>query len=88
MTEVVDRLVVAVNAHDLDVVADLLHEDYRSEHPAHPGRAFDGRAQMLASWAAMFAGIPDFCLPTADAIKSAHARGVTSEYGVEVDRRP
>ena len=60
MTVVVDRLVVAVNAHDLDAVADLIHEDYRSEQPAHPGRAFAGRAQMLANWAAMFAGIPDF----------------------------
>ena len=43
MTVVVDRLVVAVNAHDLDAVADLIHEDYRSEQPAHPGRAFAGR---------------------------------------------
>ena len=60
MTVVVDWLVVAVNAHDLDAVADLVHEDYRSEQPAHPGRAFAGRAQMLANWAAMFAGIPDF----------------------------
>ena len=60
MTVVVDWLVVAVNAHDLDAVADLIHEDYRSEQPAHPGRAFAGRAQMLANWAAMFAGIPDF----------------------------
>ena len=44
MTVVVDRLAVAVNAHDLDAVADLVHEDYRSEQPAHPGRAFAGRA--------------------------------------------
>jgi len=60
MTEVIDRLVVAVNAHDLDAVAGLIHKDYRSEQPTHPGRAFAGRAQMLANWAAMFAGIPDF----------------------------
>ena len=60
MTVVVDRLVVAVNAHDLDAVADLIREDYRSEQPAHPGRAFAGRAQMLANWEAMFAGIPGF----------------------------
>jgi len=59
MTEVIDRLVVAVNAHDLDAVASLIHEGYRSEQPAHPGRAFAGRAQMLANWEAMFAGIPN-----------------------------
>jgi limonene-1,2-epoxide hydrolase len=60
MTDVIDRLVVAMNAHDLDVVAGLIDEDYRSEQPAHPGRAFTGRAQMLANWEAMLAGIPDF----------------------------
>lgn len=37
-----------------------MHEDYRSEQPAHPNRAFVGRSQMRANWEAMFAGIPDF----------------------------
>ena len=60
MTDVIDRLAVAMNAHDLGAVAGFIHEDYRSEQPAHPGRAFAGRAQMLANWEAMFAGIPDF----------------------------
>jgi limonene-1,2-epoxide hydrolase len=60
MTDVTGRLVAAVNAHDLDAAARLFHEDYRSEQPAHPGRAFVGRAQMRANWEAMFAGIPDF----------------------------
>lgn len=60
MTQVIDRLVVAMNAHDLDAAAGLFREDYRSEQPAHPGRAFTGRAQMRANWEAMFAGIPDF----------------------------
>jgi len=60
MTDVINRLAVAMNAHDLDVVAGLIDEDYRSEQPAHPARAFTGRAQMLANWEAMLAGIPDF----------------------------
>jgi limonene-1,2-epoxide hydrolase len=60
MTEVIDRLVVAMNAHDLNAAAGFFHEDYRSEQPAHPGRAFTGRAQMRANWEAMFAGVPDF----------------------------
>jgi len=60
MTGVIDRLAAAVSARDLDAVAGLIHEDYRSEQPVHPGRAFAGRAQMLANWEAMFAGIPDF----------------------------
>ena len=60
MPEVIDRLVAAMNAHDLDAAARFFHEDYRSEQPAHPGRAFVGRAQMRANWEAMFAGVPDF----------------------------
>jgi limonene-1,2-epoxide hydrolase len=60
MAGVVDRLVLAMNAHDLDAASGFFHEDYRSEQPAHPDRAFVGRAQMRANWEAMFAGIPDF----------------------------
>ena len=60
MIEVIERLVAAMNAHDLDAAAGFFHEDYRSEQPAHPGRAFVGRAQMRANWEAMFAGVPDF----------------------------
>lgn len=60
MSDVIDRLVVAMNAHDLDAAAGFFHEDYRSEQPAHPGRAFVGRAQMRTNWGAMFAGVPDF----------------------------
>ncbi|MBT2531500.1 nuclear transport factor 2 family protein [Arthrobacter sp. ISL-48] len=67
MSEVIDRLAAALNARDLEAAAVLFHEDYRSQQPAHPGRAFTGRAQMHANWAAMFAGIPDF---TSEVIRS------------------
>ena len=60
MRDVINRLIAAMNAQDLEAAAALFHEDYRSEQPAHPGRAFTGRSQMHANWAAMFAGIPDF----------------------------
>ena len=60
MTEVIDRLAAAVNARDSGAVAGLIRQDYRSGQPAHPGRAFAGRAQMRANWEAMFAGVPDF----------------------------
>ena len=60
MAEVMNRLVSAVNGHDLEASAGLFDADYRSSQPAHPGRSFTGREQMRANWAAMFAGIPDF----------------------------
>lgn len=60
MTQVIDHLLRALNAHDLDSAAALIDAEYRSSQPAHPGRTFTGREQMRANWAAMFAGIPDF----------------------------
>lgn len=74
MADVIERLVVAMNAHDLDAAAGLIHEDYRSEQPAHPSRAFVGRAQMRANWKAMFTGIPDF---HAEIVRSVHDGGTT-----------
>jgi ketosteroid isomerase-like protein len=60
VTDLIEQLAEAMNQHDLDGAVGLVHEDYRSQQPAHPGRAFVGRAQMRANWEAMFAGIPDF----------------------------
>ncbi|WP_173923113.1 nuclear transport factor 2 family protein [Agromyces sp. Marseille-P2726] len=57
---VIDRLVAAMNDHDLDRMVALFHPAYDSRQPAHPGRAFVGREQVRANWAAMFGGIPDF----------------------------
>ncbi|MFE4226993.1 nuclear transport factor 2 family protein [Arthrobacter sp. NPDC056886] len=60
MSQVIQRLLAAFNDHDLEAAAALFHESYNSVQPAHPARAFVGRAQMHANWAAIFAGIPDF----------------------------
>jgi ketosteroid isomerase-like protein len=60
MSDVVQRLAALMNEHDLERASALFHQDYRSEQPAHPGRAFVGRAQMHANWSAMFEGVPDF----------------------------
>ena len=57
---VAQRLCAAMNAHDIDAFAACFAEDYDSEQPAHPARAFRGRAQARANWAAIFAGVPDF----------------------------
>jgi ketosteroid isomerase-like protein len=57
---VIERLVAAMNEHDLDRMIALFHPDYESRQPAHPGRDFTGRDQVRANWAAMFGGVPDF----------------------------
>ena len=57
---VVDRLNAALNAHDLEAFLACFHEDYGSEQPAHPDRAFQGREQVRTNWSAVFEGVPDF----------------------------
>ena len=60
MTSMMERLTEAQNAHDADRFASRFAEDYVSGQPAHPGRAFRGRAQVLANWTSVFEGVPDF----------------------------
>jgi ketosteroid isomerase-like protein len=55
-----ERLTDAQNAHDAARFAAYFADDYRSDQPAHPGRAFSGRAQVLENWTSVFAGVPDF----------------------------
>src|SRR3954454_19961201 len=55
-----DRLTAAQNAHDLEAMLACIHEDYRSEQPLFPSRAFDGIDQVRANWSALLDAIPDF----------------------------
>jgi ketosteroid isomerase-like protein len=63
-----ERLGQAQNAHDAEQLAALVAEDYASVQPAHPGRAFGGRDQVLDNWTSVFAGVPDF---TAELVASS-----------------
>ena len=56
----VERLVAAQNAHDVDAFVACFAPDYRSEQPLHPDRAFTGTDQVRKNWTAIFAGVPDF----------------------------
>ncbi len=55
-----ERLLQAMNQHDLGALLACLDPEYRSEQPAHPNRGFDGREQVEKNWAALFGGMPDF----------------------------
>jgi hypothetical protein len=63
-----ERLRDAINSHDAERMASLFLDGYDSVQPLHPGRAFVGRAQVLANWSAVFAGVPDF---TAELVASS-----------------
>lgn len=55
-----ERVCAAMNAHDIEAFLDGFAEDYASEQPAHPDRAFTGSEQVRVNWSAIFAGVPDF----------------------------
>ncbi len=76
MKTMMERLCDAANSHDPHAVAALFAEDYQSDQPAHPGRAFRGRAQVLANWTSVFEGVPDF----ASEVLTASVEGET-EWG-------
>lgn len=57
---VMTRLRDAMNAHDIEAFVGCFHEDYESDQPAHPGRAFVGREQVRTNWSRIFGGVPDF----------------------------
>ncbi len=58
--EVVERLDAALNARDIEALLECFADDYASEQPAHPDRAFSGREQVRENWSAIFEGVPDF----------------------------
>jgi len=76
MAEMMERLLAAMNAHDIDAFVACFAPDYRSEQPAHPGRAFSGDEQVRENWTGVFAGVPDFY---AELLASA-----TTADGVEI----
>jgi ketosteroid isomerase-like protein len=56
---VLERLLAALNAHDLERMVGCFADDYRSEQPAHPARAFVGVEQVRKNWRALLEQIPD-----------------------------
>ena len=56
---VVERLVAAINAHDLEAMVACFADNYRNEWPAHPQRGFRGNQQVRSNWSQIFAGVPD-----------------------------
>lgn len=57
--QVLDRLLVAINAHDLEAMVSCFAEDYTNETPVHPPRGFRGQGQVRTNWSQIFAAVPN-----------------------------
>jgi ketosteroid isomerase-like protein len=58
--QLAEALNAAMNARDIERFVELFHQDYDSEQPAHPDRAFTGRDPVRKNWSSIFEGVPDF----------------------------
>jgi hypothetical protein len=59
MSTMAEQLLEVLNSRDAGRMAALFADDYQSSQPAHPSRAFSGRAQVLKNWTAIFEAVPD-----------------------------
>jgi ketosteroid isomerase-like protein len=57
--EMVNRLVDATNAHDIEALVACFAEDYANATPLHPARSFRGRDQVRRNWEQIFGFVPD-----------------------------
>jgi len=56
---VLERMIQALNRHDLDAMVACFAPDYRSEQPFHPELNFTGQAGVRKNWSFFFKTIPD-----------------------------
>jgi hypothetical protein len=66
---IVDRLIGALNSHDLDAVSSCFGEDFSAEWPAHPGRDFRGPEQVRRNWEMIFKMSPEITIAMTNAVE-------------------
>src|SRR5690348_173368 len=79
-TVVLERLVDAVNRHDLDALVRQFAEDVRSDTPAHPARSFTGRDQVRSNWTQILGSIRDLEAHLLASATSERTGGATTEW--------
>jgi len=58
-TMILQRLLAAMNAHDLEAMVSCFADDYVNETPVHPQRGFRGNEQVRRNYTQIFATVPD-----------------------------
>jgi ketosteroid isomerase-like protein len=57
--KVMNRLVDAMNRHDVEAMLECFQDDYESFQPLRPSEAFKGSEQVRKNWSRIFESIPD-----------------------------
>jgi ketosteroid isomerase-like protein len=58
-TETLERMLQAINSHDIDAMVGCFAHDYRCEMPLHPSRSFVGNDHVRENWTGLFRRVPD-----------------------------
>jgi len=83
--KVIERLVAATNAHDLEGLVSCFAPSYVNATPAHPARGFRGLEQVRRNWSTLFAAVPDI---TVEVVASVAEGGqVWTEWEMSGSRR-
>ena len=83
---VFNRLIQAVNNHNLEALVEIFSPDYISEQPFHPERYFTGRAGVRKNWSYFFATIPDIQIDILDeAVISDTVWAELHYHGIQTD---
>jgi ketosteroid isomerase-like protein len=56
---VVDRLMDAINSHDIEALTACFAPTFSMVWPAHPARSFSGPDQVRRNWTTLFQAYPD-----------------------------
>jgi ketosteroid isomerase-like protein len=81
----VERLLRATNAHDLETLVDCFAADYRNETPVHPSRGFTGQHQVRKNWEQIFSFVPDISARVVRQVVSGET--IWSEWEMSGTRR-
>jgi hypothetical protein len=58
-TETLERMLRAINSHDIGAMVGCFAHDYRCEIPLHPSRSFVGNDHVRQNWTGLFSRVPD-----------------------------
>jgi len=85
---VFERMIGAINRHDLEAMVAYFAPDYRSEQPLHPERDFTGQAGVRNNWSYFFSTIPDIQVEILNEVAEGDTVWAELHYhGTQVDGR-
>ena len=83
---VFEQLTQALNRHDLESMVSCFADDFRSEQPLHPDRAFTGPEGVRKNWSMFFKMMPDIQVEILNQAEDGEVVWAEAHYyGTQVD---